>query len=122
VSRANRIAEYIERQYITEVGTPRENAEALFSDDLVYHVNGRTLTRDDVVTAVTAVRESPRDGRQVESSRFEEEGNTVHWHLSAKLPGMGPDGGEERQESDLRAVFNADDQIQEVWSEPSISD
>ena len=74
-----------------------------------------------MVAAVVAVRESPRDGRQVEASGFEEEGDTVRWHLSATLPGMGANDSELIQESELRAVFNADDVIQEVWSEEAES-
>jgi hypothetical protein len=121
MSRAERIAGYIERQYVSEKGTVRDNVEALFAEDLTYHVGDQTLTREDVVAAVTAVRGSPRDGRRVEPSGFEEEGDSVRWHISATLPGMGDDGGDLTQESDLRAVFNADDKIQEVWTEDSAS-
>ncbi|MGI9667331.1 MAG: hypothetical protein ACR2N2_09540 [Acidimicrobiia bacterium] len=119
MSKAGRIAAYIERQYITERGQVRQNVEDLFAEDLAYHVGDETLGREDVVAAVTAVRESPRDGRRVEPSRFVEDGDTVQWHLSATLPGMAAHGGDLIQESDLRAVFNAEGKIQEVWSEDS---
>lgn len=117
MSRAERIAKYIRRQYVTEEGAVRDNVEALFAEDLAYHVGGETLNREDVVAAVIAVRESPRDGRRVEASGFVEGGDTVRWHISAALPGMGPNNSDLIQKSELRADFNADDMIQEVWSE-----
>jgi hypothetical protein len=117
MSRAERIAKYIRRQYVTEEGAVRSNVEALFAEDLAYHVGGETLNREDVVAAVIAVRESPRDGRQVEPSGFVEDGEAVRWHISATLPGLGPNNSELIQESELRAVFNSDDMIQEVWSD-----
>lgn len=42
--------------------------------------------------------------------------------LSATLPEMGEDGSDLVQESDIRAVFNADDRIQAVWSEDLTTD
>ncbi len=116
MSRPRRIASYIERQYVSEQGAVRENVEALFAENVAYHVGGQTLTREDIVKAVTAVRESPRRGRRVEPSAFEEDGDIVSWHISATLPTMGEDGSDLSQESDLRAVFNADNKIEEVWS------
>ena len=97
----------------------RENIEALFADGLRYHVDGKTLSKEDIESAVTAVRESPKRGRRVEPSDFVESGDMLRWYLSATLPGMGPNRETLRQESDLRAVFNAEGKIQEVWSEAS---
>ena len=119
MSRINRIARHIERQYVTRDGTARENVEALFAPDFVYHVRGQTLNREDLIEGVLASRRSPRTGRRVEGSGFEENGTTVTWRLSATLPEMGEDGSDLVHESDIRAVFNADDRIRAVWSEDS---
>ena len=116
VSRIERVREYIERQYVTEEGTIEENVEALFSDRLAYQVGDQTLTRDEVVAAVAAVRTSPREGRRVEPSDFREEGDMVVWRISATIPGMGEGGSIYTQDSELRAVFDDDDRIIEVWS------
>ncbi|HEU4318944.1 MAG TPA: hypothetical protein VFS66_02545 [Acidimicrobiia bacterium] len=120
MSRSRRIADYIERQYISEQGSVRENVEGMFAEDLAYHVGGETLSREDVIAAVTAVRGSPRDGRRVLTSGFSEDGDVVTWHISATIPG--PDGADLTQENDLRAVFDAEDKIREVWSEGSVPD
>ena len=120
VSRVRRIVEFIERQYVTGQGDVLENIEALFCEDVEYHTDAETLTRDDLVAMGRAVRDSPRVGRTLEASRFREEGDTVYWHLSAVLPGFGEDGADVTQESDLVARFANDDRIREVWSSNSV--
>lgn len=119
VSRVRRIVEFIERQYVTGQGDVRENVEALFCEDVEYHTDAETLTRDDLVAMGRAVRDSPRVGRTLEASRFREEGDAVYWHLSAVLPGFGEDGADVTQESDLVARFANDGRIREVWSSHS---
>ena len=114
MSKIERIIKFIERQYVSGHGDVRANVEALFSEDLEYHVDGETLAREDLVAMGRAVRASPQTGRRVEGSRFREEGETVHWHLSAVLPGLGENGTEARQESDLSARFTSDGRIREV--------
>jgi hypothetical protein len=117
MSRADRIAQYIERQYVAEDGTARENAEALFARDFVYHRGGETLNREDLIEGVFALRQSLSAGRRVVASGFEENGDAVTWRLSATLPEMGEDGNALVQESHIRAVFNTNDRIRKAWSE-----
>lgn len=74
VSRVRRIVEFIERQYVTGQGDVLENIEALFCEDVEYHTDAETLTRDDLVAMGRAVRDSPRVGRTLQASRFREEG------------------------------------------------
>lgn len=117
MSLARRIADFVERQYLSEEGELRDNVERLFSEDLTYHVGGDLLGRDDLVAMGHAVRSTDRESRKFSLSDWEERGLTVRWHLSARLSGMGPDGGELQQESDLKAVFGTDGLVREVWSD-----
>jgi hypothetical protein len=114
---AKRIADFVEQQYLSEEGDVRDNVERLFSEDLAYHVDAEILGRDDLVAMGHAVRSTDRESRKFSLSDWEERGLTVRWHLSARLSGMGPDGGELQQESDLRAVFGTDGLVREVWSD-----
>ena len=114
---AKRIADFVEQQYLSEEGDVRDNVERLFSEDLAYHVDAEILGRDDLVAMGHAVRSTDRESREFSLSDWEERGLTVRWHLSARLSGMGPDGGELQQESDLRAVFGTDGLVREVWSD-----
>ena len=114
---AKRIADFVEQQYLSEEGDVRDNVERLFSEDLAYHVDAEILGRDDLVAMGHAVLSTDRESRKFSLSDWEERGLTVRWHLSARLSGMGPDGGELQQESDLRAVFGTDGLVREVWSD-----
>ena len=114
---AKRIADFVEQQYLSEEGDVRDNVERLFSEDLAYHVDAEILGRDDLVAMGHAVRSTDRESRKFSLSDWEERGLTVRWHLSARLSGMGPDGGELQQERDLRAVFGTDGLVREVWSD-----
>lgn len=107
----------MERQYLSEKGDVRANAERLFSEDVKYHVGGDVLGREDLVAMGHAVRSTDRETRKFSLSDWEERGLTVRWHLSARLSGMGPEGGELQQESDLKAVFGIDGLVREVWSD-----
>ena len=118
---AKRIADFVEQQYLSEEGDVRDNVERLFSEDLAYHVGGDLLGRDDLVAMGHAVRSTDRESRKFSLSDWEERGLTVRWHLSARLSGMGRDGGELQQESDLRAVFGTDGLVREVWSDDAES-
>lgn len=117
MSLARRIADFVERQYLSEKGDVRANVERLFSEDVKYHVGGDVLGRDDLVAMGHAVRSTDRETRKFSLSDWEERGLTVRWHLSARLSGMGPEGGELQQESDLKAVFGIDGLVREVWSD-----
>ena len=117
MSLARRIADFVERQYLSEKGDVRANVERLFSEDVKYHVGGDVLGRENLVAMGHAVRSTDRETRKFSLSNWEERGLTVRWHLSARLSGMGPDGGELQQESDLRAVFGTDGLVREVWSD-----
>ena len=114
---AKRIADFVEQQSLSEEGDVRDNVERLFSEDLAYHVDAEILGRDDLVAMGHAVRSTDRESRKFSLSDWEERGLTVRRHLSARLSGMGPDGGELQQESDLRAVFGTDGLVREVWSD-----
>lgn len=59
---------------------------------------------------------SSREPAEPAVSGFEVEGDTVLWHISTTLPGMGEDGAYLAEETDLRAAFGTDDKIHEVWS------
>jgi len=116
VSLADQIADFVERQYVSEEGDVRENVESLFAEDLAYHANGETLGREDLVTMGFAVRATRRQGRTVSLFDWKEDGSTVRWQLSANLPGMGADGSDLQQESEMTAEFGADGLVREVWS------
>lgn len=116
MSLADQIADFVERQYVSEKGSVRDNVERLFADDLAYHAGGETLGREDLVAMGFAVRATSKQGRRFALSGWDEEGSTVRWQLSANLPHMGPDGSDVRQESDLTATFGPDGLVHEVWS------
>ncbi len=113
---AAQIADFVERQYVLEEGDVRENVEKLFAEDLAYHAGGETLGREDLVAMGHAVRATSRQGRRFSLSGWREDASTVRWLLSANLPGMGADGGDLRQESEVTAVFGEDGMVREVWS------
>ena len=92
VSLADQIADFVERQYVSEEGDVRGNVESLLAEDLAYHANGETLGREDLVTMGFAVRATRRQGRTVCLSDSKEDGSTVRWQLSANLSAMGADG------------------------------
>lgn len=117
MSLARRIADFVERQYLAEEGDVRDNVERLFSEDVKYHAGGDVLGREELVVMGQAVRSTDRKSRRFTLSDWDECGLIVRWHLSARLSGMGPDGGELRQESDLKAEFGTDGLVREVWSE-----
>lgn len=119
MSLVSRIADFVERQYLLEEGDVRDNIERLFSEDLRYHTGGEVLGREDLVAMAQAVRSTDKERRKFSLSAWEERGLTVRWHLWARLPGMGSDGGELHQESDLKSVFGADGLVHEVWSNDS---
>lgn len=116
MTNGERIARFIQNQYVTAEGDVRANVEELFSSELVYHVGGSTLSRDDMVTMGETVRSSERGGRRIEPTGFLEDGETVRWHMSAYLPGFGPDGSDVVQETDVTARFGPDSKIVEMWS------
>ena len=116
MSLADRIADFVERQYVAEDGDVRDNVERLFAEDLAYHARGEVLGREDVVAMGFAVRATSRQGREFALSGWEEDGSTVRWRLSATLPGMGVAGRDVRQDSELTATFGADGLVHEVWS------
>jgi len=116
MSLADQIADFVERQYVSEQGSVRDNVERLFAEDLVYHAGGETLGREDVVAMGFAVRATSMQGRKFVLSGWEEEGSTVRWQLSANLPEMGAEGRDVRQESELTATFGKDGLVHEVWS------
>lgn len=116
MSLADQIADFVERQYVSEEGSVRDNVERLFAEDLAYHTGGETLCREDLVAMGFAVRATSRQNRKFALSGWEEDGWTVRWRLSASLPDMGTEGSEVRQESELTATFGADGLVHEVWS------
>lgn len=116
MSLADRIADFIERQYVSEEGDVRDIVENLFASDVVYHAGDDALGREDLVDMVVAVRATSKQGRRFFRSDWQEVGSTVRWRLPASLPGMAADGSDVRQESALTAVFGADGLVREVWS------
>lgn len=110
------IRSFLEDQYVLERGDVRGNVETLFAEDLVYHVDGRRLSREDLIAIGAAVRAIPRAGRHLHVEDLHLDGDLVRWRLRAELPGMGPDGGVLHQDSDIAAVLGADGRVHEVWS------
>lgn len=115
---ATRIAEFIQRQYVTDEGDVRQNVEDLFSAELVYHAGSETLTREDVIAMGAAVRATPKDARRIQARAFKQEGLVVQWYLSAHVPALDGEDEDLRQESRLSATFGADGKIIEVRSVP----
>ncbi|MEQ8440120.1 MAG: hypothetical protein RIB65_21710 [Ilumatobacter fluminis] len=97
MSRPERIAEYIERQFVNDQGSVDDNVDTLFASDVEYHTPTATLSRSDLITIATTVRNTPRSRRRIEATQFSEEGDTVRWLISATLPGMAEDGGDVEQ-------------------------
>lgn len=116
MSRADRISEYIHRQFISEDGDVVSNIDALFDENVAYHVGDETLDRHDMIEAASAVRSTLQSRRRIDLSGFREDGDVVSWSVSATLPGMGDDGSDIEQRGDLRALFGPGGKIVEVWS------
>lgn len=114
MSLADLIADFVQRQYVAEIGDVRDNVESLFAEDLVYHSGRETLGREDLVDMGVWVRAIP--GRTFSLTDLLVDGLTVRWRMSADLPGMAPDGTDVRQTSEHTARFNDAGLVSEVWS------
>ena len=114
MSNSDKIREYFRRQYDTEEGTVEENLAELFADDLVYHIGDKHVGRGALAETARAIRSAPKADRTVEVSDFREEGESVIFHLTLNVPGVGPDGGALVLESDNNWRFNTDGKVVEA--------
>ena len=85
-SNADWVREYIHRQYELEEGTAADNVYALFAEDAVYDMGeGKAATRETVVRAAEALRQSPKHERAIEVSGFQEEGDLLSFRMRTRF-------------------------------------
>ena len=113
--RRERIAEYFRRQYDTRTGTPRENVETLFHEDLVFHLTGeKTMGRPALIKLCELLRRTRHD-RVTNVAEFREEDDVVSFILY--IVGTDPATGHKVSVS-TRTQYRFDgDLVVEVWQE-----
>lgn len=84
-SKVDTIKEYFKRQYETEEGDLRENLEALFAEDLVYHMGDESISREDLLRITEGIRKSPKADRVVRITDAREEGDRAWFHLFIQI-------------------------------------
>jgi hypothetical protein len=89
---ARRIADFVDRQYVSEEGDVRDNVESLFSQDLRYHTGSDILGREGLVAMGQMVRSTDKERRKFSLSDWEERGLTVRWLCRRTSRDWGPTG------------------------------
>ena len=114
-NRRELITDYFRRQYDTKEGSTEDNVDALFAEDLVFHLTGdRTMGRDALVTLCDLLRRTRHD-RATMVTAFEEDDDVVSFVLY--IVGTDPVTKHEVSVSTrTRYRFDAD-KVVEVWQE-----
>lgn len=114
-SRREIIADYFKRQYETKDGTAEENVNALFAEDLVFHLTGdKVMGRDALITLCDLLRRIRHDQATM-VSRFEEDGDKVSFVLY--VVGTDPVSGHEVSVSTRTEYRFEGDKVVEIWQE-----
>jgi predicted SnoaL-like aldol condensation-catalyzing enzyme len=113
-SNTDRIREYFRRQYELEEGSAEENINALFAEDVVYHLGeGRTVSREALARSAAVIRQTPKSERITEISDLNEQGDVVTLHMHVRF--RNPETGQlDEMESDHVWRFNAESKVVEV--------
>lgn len=106
-----KIRDYFYRQYELEEGTIEENVRNLFADDLIMDLGeGKTGGIEMILTGAKTMRQTPKAGRVVELSDFQEDGNTVTYRNYHKA--SHPETGELMEtNSEITVTFNEEGKI-----------
>lgn len=114
-SRQELITDYFRRQYETREGSTDENVNALFGEDLVFHLTGDLkMGREDLITLCDLMRRIRHD-QVTFVTRFEETGDDVSFVLY--IVGTDPITGHEVSVSTRTEYRFVDDKVVEVWQE-----
>ena len=110
----NKLKDYLYRQYELEEGSPADNVNALFVEDLKYHLNdGKMGSREMLAQGAAAIRQTPMSERKVEASNLVENGNQLSFHLFVRY--RNPKTGElEEMHTDSVMIFNGNGKVTEV--------
>lgn len=114
-SRQDTIATYFRHQYETKEGSTEENVNALFAEDLVFHLTGdRTMGRDHLTTLCDLLRRTRHD-RKTLVTDFEEDGDDVSFVLY--IVGTDPVTQHEVAVSTRTKYRFRNDEVVEIWQE-----
>jgi hypothetical protein len=114
-SRRDIIADYFRRQYETKEGSTKENVDALFAEDLVFHLTGdRAMGRDQLVALCDMLRRTRHD-RKTLVSDLEEDGNDVSFVLY--IVGTDPATHHQVSVSTHTKYRFEGDKVVEIWQE-----
>ena len=113
-SKTDSIQEYFHRQYELEEGSAEENINALFSEDVAYHLGeGKTVSRESLARSAAMIRQTPKSERITAVSNFNEDGDLVTFHMHVRF--RNPETGAlDEMESDHVWRFNGEDKVAEV--------
>jgi hypothetical protein len=113
-SNVEKVQEYFRRQYELEEGSPEENVNVLFAEDVVYHLGeGRTVSREALARSAAVIRQTPKSERITEISDLSEEGEIVTLHMHVRF--RNPETGQfDEMESDHVWRFNGQGKVAEV--------
>jgi len=113
-SNADSIHEYFLRQYELEQGSAEENIDALFAEDVAYHLgDGRVVTRESLVRTAAMIRQSPKSERITAVSNLNEDGDQVTFRMHVRFRNPETDALDEMQSNHVWR-FNAEGKVAEV--------
>jgi hypothetical protein len=117
-SNAEKLQQYMYRQYELEEGSVEDNLYALFAKDAVVNQGeGNVLTTKDLVRTATIVRETPKSERIVKVSDLSEEGDTMTFQMHVRF--RNPETGELAEtETDNWLRFSGQGKVIESRSKP----
>ncbi len=115
ISRRELVEDYFRRQYDTKEGTAAENVNALFAEDLVFHLSGdNTMGREDLIALCDLLRRTRHDQATMVSN-FKEDGERVSFVLY--VVGTDPATGHQVSVSTPTEYRFLGDRVAEVWQE-----
>jgi len=110
----SKLNDYLYRQYDLEEGSPDDNVNALFDEDLKYHLtDGKMGSREMLAKGAAIIRQTPKSERIVEASNIVEKDNELSFHLYIRY--RDPKTGElEEMHNDSVWMFNGNGKVTEV--------
>ena len=117
-SNAEKLQQYVYRQYEVEEGSVAENIYELFAEDaMIYQGEDRVLSTRDLVGTATVVRQTPKSECMVEVSHLSEEGDILTFRMRVRF--RNPETGELAEtETDNWARFNGQGKVIESRAKP----
>lgn len=114
-SRRDKIADYFRRQYETKEGSTENNVDALFAEDMVFHLTGdRTMGRNHLIALCDMLRRTRHD-RKTLVSDLDEEGDDVSFTLY--IVGTDPATHHQVSVSTRTRYRFQGDKVVEIWQE-----